>query len=314
MTVPASEQEHRFRAFATDVRVLVNAPTSPDALRVHALFQRVHRTLTRFDSGSELSVLNARAGEEVAASALLLRAVEAALWAAHTSSGLVDPTILDALECAGYERSRDRESPAALADAIAAAPARRPAGPRASSRWPAITLDRARHLIRLPAGVRLDLGGSAKGLAVDLAADMLVGHRGYAVDAGGDLRIGGTHPTPRTVHIHHPLRDEIAHSFTVTTGAVATSGLQTRVWQTEGGFAHHLIDPARGTPAWTGVIQATALAPTALEAETLAKAALLSGPLVGRDVLTRRGGALILDDGRMLLAGGLAHSTTRAAA
>ena len=100
----------------------------------------------------------------------------------------------------------------------------------------------------------------------------------------------------------------------MTTGAVATSGLQTRVWHGEHGFAHHLIDPARGAPAWTGVIQATALAPTALEAETLAKTALLRGPHAGRAVLARHGGALILDDGRLLLAGGLAASPTRAAA
>ena len=85
-------------------------------------------------------------------------------------------------------------------------------------------------------------------------------------------------------------------------GAVATSGLRTRIWGTDEGFAHHLIDPARGTPAWTGVIQATALAPTALEAETLAKIALLRGRRAGREMLAQRGGALILDDGRVLLA------------
>lgn len=310
----ATEHEHRFRAFATDVRVLVNAPTPLDALRVHALFQRLHRTLTRFDADSELAALNARAGEEVAASAVLLRAVEAALWAARTSAGLVDPTLLDALEHAGYERSRERESPAALADAIAAAPARRRARPSPSSRWREIALDRSRRALRLPAGVRLDLGGSAKGLAVDLAADVLAGHRGYAVDAGGDIRIGGTHPAPRTVHIRHPLHDAIAHSFAVTAGAVATSGVETRLWATEHGFAHHLIDPAAGTPAWTGVIQASALAPTALEAETLAKTALLRGPRAGLDVLARHGGALILDDGRLLLAGRLATSAAGAAA
>jgi FAD:protein FMN transferase len=312
--MPATEHEHRFRAFATDVRVLVTAATPLDALRVQALFQRLHRTLTRFDPGSELGALNARAGKETAGSAVVLRAVEAALWAARASAGLVDPTILDALERAGYARSRDGESPAALSDALAAAPARRPAAPRPSSRWQEIAVDPSRGVIRLPAGVRLDLGGSAKGLAVDVAADLLAGHRGYAVDAGGDIRIGGTHPAPRAVHIRHPLHDEIAHSFTVTTGAVATSGLQTRVWRTADGVAHHLIDPARGTPAWTGVIQASALAPTALEAETLAKTALLRGPRAGRDVLARHGGALILDDGRLLLAGGLAAPATQAAA
>jgi FAD:protein FMN transferase len=64
-----------------------------------------------------------------------------------------------------------------------------------------------------------------------------------------------------------------------------------------------LIDPARGTPAWTGVIQATALAPTALEAETLAKTALLRGTHAGREVLEPYGGALVLDDGQLVLAG-----------
>jgi thiamine biosynthesis lipoprotein len=249
----------------------------------------------------------------VAASAILLRAVEAALWAARASDGLVDPTILDALERAGYADSRDGESPAALADALASAPARRPAAPRPSSRRREIALDSSRRLIRLPAGVGLDLGGSAKGLAADLAAELLVHHRRYAVDAGGDIHIGGTDPAPRAVHIRHPLDDGVAHSFTVTTGAVATSGLHTRVWRTETGFAHHLIDPARGTPAWTGVIQASALAPTALEAETLAKTALLRGPDAGAELLARHGGALILDDGRLLLAGGLATAARAAA-
>jgi thiamine biosynthesis lipoprotein len=225
----------------------------------------------------------------------------------------VDPTVLDALEHAGYAGSRDRQPPAPLADALAAAPARRPAAPRRASRWREMALDPSRRLIRLPAGVRLDLGGSAKGLAADLAADLLAGHAGYAVDAGGDLRIGGTRPAPRTVQIEHPLRDGIAHRFTVTRGAVATCGLRTRVWPTAGGFAHHLIDPARGVPAWTGVIQASALAPTALEAETLAKTALLRGPHAGIETLARHGGALILDDGQLILAGGLATADRVAA-
>ena len=69
------------------------------------------------------------------------------------------------------------------------------------------------------------------------------------------------------------------------------------------GFAHHLIDPGRGRPAWTGVIQATAVAPTAVEAETLAKTAVLAGPHAGWRVLERFGGALVLDSGRLDLVG-----------
>ena len=313
MTVPA-EHDHCFRALGTEVRVLVDASGALDALRVQARMKRLHRTLTRFEPESELSRLNAHTGHGVAVSPTLLLATRTALWAARASGGLVDPTILDDLEQAGYARSLAGTAPAPLAEALANAPARRAAAPYRPARWAAIALDASRSEVRLPAGVRIDLGGSAKGLAVDLAADLLAGHRAFAVDAGGDIRIGGMTPLPRAVHVQDPLSGAIAHSFSVTAGAVATSGLQTRVWRTGEGFGHHLIDPARGVPAWTGVIQATALAPTALAAETLAKTALLRGPDAGRDVLARYGGALILDDGSLALAGGLAAPTTRTAA
>ena len=91
---------------------------------------------------------------------------------------------------------------------------------------------------------------------------------------------------------------------------MATSGLRTRLWRTADGYAHHLIDPASGQPAWTGVVQATALADTTLEAETLAKTALLLGPERGRQLLARHGGALILDRGELVLTGDLEPQLT----
>ena len=142
-------------------------------------------------------------------------------------------------------------------------------------------MDTASGVVRRPPGVRIDSGGTAKGLAADLGSERLAGYATHVVDAGGDLRLGGEQPLPREVRIEHPLRDESAHEFTLERGAVATSGIKTRLWRTETGFAHHLLDPSTGEPAWTGVLQATALAPTALEAETLAKMAFLPGPRRG---------------------------------
>ena len=124
----------------------------------------------------------------------------------------------------------------------------------------------------------------------------------YAVDIGGDVRIGGTAAVERVVEVEHPLTRRPAHRFAIATGAVATSGIARRVWEWRGAFGHHLIDPAGGRPAWTGVIQATALAPNALEAETLAKMALLSGPERGLDILAPAGGVLVLDDGDVRVA------------
>ena len=146
LTMPGTEHDHGFDAFGTRVRVLVGSRSPATAaaplaaLRVQALFQRMQRALTRFEADSELSRLNARAGEEVPVSATLLRAVEAALWAARLSDGLVDPTLIGDLERAGYANSRSGLASTALADALqslrpAAAAAPSPAPSGAASRW-----------------------------------------------------------------------------------------------------------------------------------------------------------------------------------
>jgi thiamine biosynthesis lipoprotein len=94
----------------------------------------------------------------------------------------------------------------------------------------------------------------------------------------------------------------------MTDGAVATSGLDVRLWRApDGEPRHHLLDPATGEPAWTGLIGATALAPTALEAEALAKAALLSGPRQAARWLRHHGGLTVRDDGDVELHGPLAR-------
>ena len=79
---------------------------------------------------------------------------------------------------------------------------------------------------------------------------------------------------------------------------MATSGLGRRIWTgPDGRPAHHLLDPATGAPAWTGLLAVTALAPSTLAAEALAKAALLRGPAGARRMLARAGGVLVHDDG-----------------
>jgi thiamine biosynthesis lipoprotein len=161
--------------------------------------------------------------------------------------------------------------------------------------------------ISRPPGIRFDTGGAGKGLAADALAHRLAGHSRVMIDCGGDVRVTGRDAAERpiTIEIEHPLSGESLHCFALGGGAVATSGIARRIWRTRDGFAHHLLDPATGRPAWTGLIQATALAPTALEAETLAKAALLSGPAEARRILSRQGGAIVHDDGGVELLGAL---------
>jgi thiamine biosynthesis lipoprotein len=94
-----------------------------------------------------------------------------------------------------------------------------------------------------------------------------------------------------------PFDASTLHTFSLTAGSVATSGIGRRSWTVEGGRpAHHLLDPRTGAPAFTGIVQATAIAPTAAQAEVLAKAAVLSGPARAGEWLTH-GGVVVFDDG-----------------
>ena len=76
------------------------------AIQIEFFLRLLHRKLTRFDKNSELCALNAEPGESCSVSPTLAAAVEAALWAARRSGGLVDPTLVNELEDAGYATSR----------------------------------------------------------------------------------------------------------------------------------------------------------------------------------------------------------------
>jgi thiamine biosynthesis lipoprotein len=296
------EVDRRFALFGSHVRLLIGAAVDPrtpapeaTALGLESAMRLMHTRLTRFQTDSELSMLNRDPREVVPASDTMLAFVAAALIAARGSGGLVDPTVIDDLEAAGYRSSLRDRRPAPLALALAKAPARAPARPDPADRWRSLAIDRVARTVTRDPGVRLDSGGIAKGLAADLLAARLAGYESFAIDCGGDMRIGGAR---RVVEVKHPMTSTIAHRIELGDGGVATSGLDRRIWRSLGGeYLHHIIDPGRRRPAWTGIIQATAVSPTALEAEWRAKAALLSGPYRGRRILERHGGVLVHDDG-----------------
>jgi len=300
------ERDLSFEAMGSHVRLLIGEPGSGQppaaeaAERARAFVAEFDAALSRFKPNSELCALNADRRERVPASTLMRRAVRAGIEAAELSGGLVDPTLVGEIERAGYVESRAGMSGAPLAEGLAAAPPRRPARPHPAERWRQLAVDEDAGTIVRPPGLRFDTGGTGKGLAADLIAASLRGYSRFVVDCGGDIRIGGADALvhPYEVYVEHPLSGERAHVLRLGGGGVATSGLNVRIWRgPDGRFAHHLLDPATGEPAWTGLVGATALGDSALEAETLSKAALLSGPECGRELLAERGGLLIHDDG-----------------
>lgn len=234
--------------------------------------------------------------ETVHVSPAMTRFGEAALSAAEMTGGLVDPTLADELVRAGYAEHFD-SIPVPLRRALALAPPREPARPNPTATWREVHVDRSAGTVTRPAGVRLDSGGVAKGMFGDILAAALGGHESFAVDAAGDVRYGGTGSLSRPIRVAGPFDESVLHVFELERGAVATSGISRRSWlDSDGRPGHHLLDPATGRPAFTGVVQVTALAPNGVQAETLSKAALLSGPDGARDWLTL-GGMVVYDDG-----------------
>ena len=309
------EHDLTFQAMGSHVRLLVGepgpgmAPAAAAAEQARRFVEEFDAALSRFKPESELSRLNADERERVPASELMRRAVEAGVYAAERSGGLVDPTLVGEIEDAGYVASRAGMDGLPLSEALADAPARRPARPRPDRRWREFALDDVAGEVVRPPGLRFDTGGTGKGLAADMVAATLRGYSRFIVDCGGDIRIGGADALvhPYEVFVEHPITGDRAHVLRLGSGGVATSGINVRIWRdAEGRIAHHLLDPASGEPAWTGLVGVTALGDTALEAETLSKAALLSGPEGGRAVLAGRGGFLIHDSGRVEPVGSLA--------
>lgn len=313
-----NEYDITFDAMGSEVRILIGEPA--DRLpapreageRVREFIHEFDRRLSRFRPDSELSVLNRDQRTEVPASDLMRAAVKAGLWAAERTGGLVDPTLLDEIELAGYRESRAGLRGVAMTDALGTAPARHPAHPSRSQDWKGFTVDDAAKVVRRPVGLKFDTGGTGKGLAADLVASSLEGYSRFLISCGGDIRIGGrdAQASPYDVAVEHPISGRRAHVFRLRSGGVATSGVNVRAWRREdGSTAHHLLDPSTGQSCWSGLVGATALGPTSVGAETLAKAALLSGPDDARRILAGSGGLIVHEDGRVELIGRMTIST-----
>ena len=298
--IAAGETSETFPCFGAICAAHVNGEgggRSPEEA-VSTVKQRLlawHERFTRFESTSELSALNADARVTVPVSPVMRDFIRAVVGAAKQTGGLVDATLLREVNDVGYSGDLGASLPLKLA--LRLAPSRRPASPRRGSSWADISVDDHHGTVTRPPGVLFDSGGLAKGLFADLLGRELDEHESFAIDCAGDLRLGGRAGAARAVEVASPYDGSVLHTFSLAQGGVATSGIGKRSWLDANlSPAHHLLDPGTGRPAYTGIVQATALAPSALEAEIRAKAALLSGPESAAAWLPD-GGALVLDNG-----------------
>ncbi len=258
------------------------------------LLHELEARWTRFDPSSELCRLNDRAGQGwVTVSEPTLGLIERMVHGWEHTDGAFDPTITAALEAAGYNRSFELLSPPTDDPAgidVAGAESASAPGLSASVRVlpvPApgcggVVIDPGRRAVLLPSAVRLDAGGIGKGLAADLVVGALMraGCIGAMASCGGDIRVCGLPPdgTQWRAEIADGAGRRLAARL-LADGAVATSSVALRRWQVSerGETAHHVIDPARGVPASTDLVQVSVSTRRGWWAEVLATAALTKG-------------------------------------
>jgi FAD:protein FMN transferase len=269
-----------------DTPVTIQAPAH-GADRVASAFEWFHRVeecCSRFDSQSELRQLTLRIGEAVPVSPMLFQAVQFALKVAEESGGSFDPTVGRTMEQRGFNREHRT---GAIVDAEF--------GTGGDVSYRDVGIDAAAQTITLRRPLVLDLGAVAKGLAIDLAAHELRPLTNFAIDAGGDLYLGGRRSDGKrwTIGVRNPRRsdaaapsgeDEIVEVLSVSDMAVCTSGDYER--RSEEG--HHILDPRTGAAA-ADLASVTVVAATAMLADAVATAAFVLGPADGLRLCERLG-------------------------
>lgn len=306
---PSTPAIHTFSTIHMDTVVevtLVDADTTRArtlADEVFAIFAQVEAEMSRYQRSSAVSTLNDRAGQAAwtPISPGLEAVLRESLRIAELSNGAFDPTLAEVNRLWAFDEGGRLPEPAALAAAVSHAD------------WRRLQVDSGRARLT-GAGCGLDLGGIAKGYAVDSGADLLVsrGVTGAIVNAGGDMRLIGHRPDgdPWHIGVQHPRDpDGLLEVIRATDCAVVSSGDYERYFIVDRVRYHHIIDPHSGFPA-AGCQGVTVVAERAMTADGLATAAFVLGPEAGLDLLRRAGArdALIVD------AGGTVHRLAEAAA
>lgn len=264
-------------ALGGSLRLIVTKPASLLAAKaaVDQVVTAIDAAASRFREDSELSLLNASPERDVTVSPLLSQAIRAALRGAQLTAGAVDPTIGSAIRLAGYDA--DFAQVPADGDRIKLIANRIPG-------WRAIQFNPQSRTVRLPRGVEIDLGATAKALASDLgaaAASKAVGGAGVLVSLGGDIAVAGEGPLggwPIQASEDSAARiDDAEETVALTSGGIATSSTTVRRWTRGGVVLHHIIDPETGSPANSIWRTASVVAASCVDANIASTAAIVMG-------------------------------------
>jgi thiamine biosynthesis lipoprotein ApbE len=271
----------RLRSSSPPGRAAADDPRLAAArLAVERELDAIDRACSRFRADSELSRVNASGGRPTAVSELFAHALELAMRAAELTDGDVDPTVGRALELAGYDRDWKLLEVACKTQPDAAG-SPLVLSARARSGWRTIALDRRALTVRVPRGIGLDLGATAKAWAADRAAAAAAGVAGCGalVSVGGDIATAGPAPAGgwpiRVTDDHRSDPSAAGQTVSIRSGGLATSSTSVRRWSQRGRAMHHIIDPHTGQPAQSGWRTVSVAAASCADANIAATAAIV---------------------------------------
>lgn len=228
---------------------------------IHAWWDAIESSWSRFIASSDLNLVNAKAGDWVEVPAHFAAAVRHAKQLRDLTDGIFDPTV--SVSSWGYDRDFSQ---------IGNTPKR-----EAQQVWQPATIDVEDNMVRVSKNGALDLGGIGKGLVADMTCDLLTtrGATRIVVDIGGDVALRGDWAIDASCENGDPWA-----RWSISGGGVATSSTTQRAWQTASGTnAHHLIDPRTSAPSSSCYTTVSAHASSAAAAEVAAKIALITGDL-----------------------------------
>ena len=232
-------------------------------------FRRIDRQMSTYKADSEISAVNARAAERaMPIGTELYSLIERALELSAASGGAFDITY----ESVGYLydfRARERPSEREIADRLNAIDYRH------------VLLDAELRTVRFATpGVRINLGGIAKGYAVERGAAILrrAGVQHALLTAGGDTRVlGDRRGQPWIVGIRHPrMEDAVVTRLPLVDEAISTSGDYERFFEEDGRRYHHILNPSTGEPV-QGVLTTTVIGPDATVTDGLSTTMFVLG-------------------------------------
>jgi len=264
-----------FQTMGTDAFVIVYADSRTEAKNyinaAHTAIDHIGTSMSLYDDRSELSRLNRMdAGEKMQVSDELYYVIERAIHYAEISNGAFDPSFTP-LKDLWREAQSQNKQPEETAVEITLE----------KVGYENIELLDDNHIVFRTADMKLDLGGIAKGYAVDMAVAALreKGCKNALVDIGGDIAVLGSRKdgTPWRIGVQNPFgeghKETILH---IQDTAVATSGDYARYYTIDGERFSHIIDPRTGIPV-RNVPSVTLIAEAALEADALATAVNVLG-------------------------------------